>query len=180
MSGGGKGWGARLALAAILIVAALHAWQRAFLIDDAFISFRYARHLLEGYGLVYNAGERVEGYTNFLWTLIIAGAMRLGVAPGIAAGGLAVVIYLRQASGDGARPAGGGAGSYIYTWAASALALPAAHLLWRHGYYGEWLPNSFYAKVPGPRLVSGVVYLAAFSWRGIARGMVLYRRVLLP
>lgn len=40
--------------------------------DDAYISFRYARHLAQGQGLVWNIGERVEGYTNFLWTLLLA------------------------------------------------------------------------------------------------------------
>jgi len=39
------------------------------LFDDAMISMRFARNLAEGYGLVWNAGERVEGYTNPLWTL---------------------------------------------------------------------------------------------------------------
>ena len=40
-------------------------WSREpYLLDDAFISFRYARNLVEGHGLVYNPGERVEGYTN--------------------------------------------------------------------------------------------------------------------
>jgi len=37
--------------------------------DDMMISLRYARNLAEGKGLVWNEGERVEGYTNFLWTL---------------------------------------------------------------------------------------------------------------
>ena len=45
------------------------AW---FLCDDAFISFRYARNLLEGHGLVFNPGEYVEGYSNFLWVLELA------------------------------------------------------------------------------------------------------------
>ena len=49
------------------------AWSsRRFLLDDAFISFRYARNLLEGHGLVWNPGERVEGYSNFLWILELA------------------------------------------------------------------------------------------------------------
>ena len=30
---------------------------------------RYARNLARGLGLVWNPGERIEGYTNFLWTL---------------------------------------------------------------------------------------------------------------
>ena len=38
--------------------------------DDTFISLRYARNLAEGHGLVFNPGEPVEGYTNFLWTLL--------------------------------------------------------------------------------------------------------------
>ncbi|MCD4655152.1 hypothetical protein K8T06_14620, partial [bacterium] len=40
--------------------------------DDAFISFRYARNLVEGNGLVFNLGERVEGYTNFLWVVVLS------------------------------------------------------------------------------------------------------------
>ena len=48
------------------------AYVSRFLTDDAFISFRYARNLLEGHGLVWNPGERVEGYSNFLWVLELA------------------------------------------------------------------------------------------------------------
>lgn len=40
--------------------------------DDAYISYRYGKNLMEGKGLVYNHGEYVEGYTNFLWTIITA------------------------------------------------------------------------------------------------------------
>jgi len=40
--------------------------------DDAMISMRYARNLANGVGLVWNPGERVEGYTNFLWTVYMA------------------------------------------------------------------------------------------------------------
>ena len=39
---------------------ALLGWMAAsawFLTDDAFISFRYARNLLEGHGLVFNPGR---------------------------------------------------------------------------------------------------------------------------
>ncbi len=39
--------------------------------DDAYISFRYAANYLRGAGLVYNHGERVEGYTNFLWVMLL-------------------------------------------------------------------------------------------------------------
>ncbi len=60
-----------LVLAAAIAVGYLIVWDRLALFDDAFISFRYARHFAEGHGLVWNPGERVEGYTNFLWTLMI-------------------------------------------------------------------------------------------------------------
>jgi arabinofuranosyltransferase len=39
--------------------------------DDAYISFRYAANYLSGHGLVYNYGEHVEGYTNFLWVMML-------------------------------------------------------------------------------------------------------------
>jgi len=43
------------------------------LFDDGMISMRYARNLAEGAGLVWNpGGEAVEGYTNFLWVLVMA------------------------------------------------------------------------------------------------------------
>ncbi len=51
-------------------------------VDDAYISFRYAQNLSSGHGLVFNPGERVEGYTNFLWTLLLAPLINLGVEPG--------------------------------------------------------------------------------------------------
>ena len=53
-------------------------------VDDAYISFRYAENLVKGNGLVFNAGERVEGYTNFLWTVLLALFMRLGASPSTA------------------------------------------------------------------------------------------------
>ena len=65
------------------------AW---FITDDAFISFRYARNLLEGHGLVFNPGEYVEGYTNFLWVLELAAIWGLlGIRPEDAAQWLSVI-----------------------------------------------------------------------------------------
>jgi hypothetical protein len=69
----------RTLLAATLLFA--HARRYDVLCDDAFISLRYARNLAEGNGLVYNAGERVEGFTNFLWVLLEAVLLRLGAGP---------------------------------------------------------------------------------------------------
>jgi arabinofuranosyltransferase len=45
---------------------------RPFFEDDAFISLRYAKRLVGGKGLTYSGGDRVEGYTNFLWVILIA------------------------------------------------------------------------------------------------------------
>jgi len=47
-------------------------------VDDAYISFRYGWNLMEGNGLVYNKGEYVEGYTNFLWTMLTAPFTKMG------------------------------------------------------------------------------------------------------
>jgi len=58
--------------------------------DDAFISFRYAENLAAGNGLVYNVGERVEGFTNLLWTLFVAAAIKLGIAAPAAGRGLGI------------------------------------------------------------------------------------------
>lgn len=61
-------------------------------IDDAYISFRYAQNLVAGRGLVFNAAERVEGYTNFLWTIVLAIIMRLGLEPSLVALGSGVLF----------------------------------------------------------------------------------------
>lgn len=60
--------------------------------DDAFISFRYAQHLIAGDGLVFNVGERVEGYTNFLWTLLVAAGMAAGTDPVLVSALLALLL----------------------------------------------------------------------------------------
>ena len=69
--------GGRCPVAGGLALASSVAW----LCDDAFISFRYADHLARGLGLVFNVGERVEGYTSFLWVVTSAGALLVGVSP---------------------------------------------------------------------------------------------------
>ena len=75
---------------ALLVWLSSVAW---FLCDDAFISFRYVRNLLEGHGLVFNPGEYVEGYSNFLWVLELAAIWwALGVAPEAAAPWLSVAF----------------------------------------------------------------------------------------
>jgi arabinofuranosyltransferase len=62
----------------IFAILLLHVDYLRFVCDDAFISFRYAKNLTHGHGLVYNMGEKVEGYTNFLWTLLLSLFMMIG------------------------------------------------------------------------------------------------------
>ena len=122
------------ALLATLVVLALHAWSYRFLTDDAFISFRYARNLAEGHGLVFNPGfERVEGYTNFLWVLILAGLARLGVAPEAAANPLsllATVALWAAVAWFALRNASAGAARWYALGAPLALALNRSVAIW--------------------------------------------------
>ena len=248
---------------AMLGLMAAHSW---FICDDAFISFRYVRNLLEGQGLVYNPGEYVEGYSNFLWVLELAAIWGLlGVAPEYAAQWLSVgftvgtlgamlwwaarlpgverrrltawmalglvgssATFAVWTSGGGletrqftffivlavvclslyrdrkagliaaalslagaayTRPEGPliaaiAIGWFVFQrladggrlttdwrelrgvdWRGLAyLALPcvgliAAHFLFRYFYYGEWLPNTYYAKFVRPWYESGFMYL---------------------
>ena len=55
--------------------------SRVITLDDSYITYRYARHLAEGYGFgAWNhVGEHVEGYSSPLWTVLLAGAASLGV-----------------------------------------------------------------------------------------------------
>lgn len=241
-------------LAALLFVAALglwgwQAWRERFLCDDAFISFRYADHLARGLGLVWNEGEPIEGYSNFLWVLLMAAGMKCGLAPeGLSQvlGALSGAALLGALAWAGARASGrwlaGAAmalvlaahGSFaawstsgletmffallvwLATWRflvelehptrvswagllfalaaltrpeaplyaglcglhllfarlrgrattaalarfALAFAVPVAlHLAWRWSTYGDWLPNTFRAKVPGTWFEQGFHYL---------------------
>jgi hypothetical protein len=252
------GVAARLALslsvAAILLLFAVNVRGSYFLCDDSFISFRYAAHLADGEGLTWNPGERVEGYTNFLWVLAMAAVIRLGAAPelvsnliGIASGAallVALLVFSARRHGWGSpailfaplalavnpsfgawstsgmetmfftlvvflgfavfleesrrgprwpvgssllfavatltRPEGGLffviAGIVllfdlsrrrrdlraVLVWALSYAAPVGAHLLWRHAYYGMWLPNTFHAKVAGAWWEQGLAYFSLF------------------
>ncbi|MCY3930946.1 MAG: hypothetical protein OXH70_04460 [Acidobacteria bacterium] len=240
-----------------LVVLARLASAAWFLCDDAFISFRYARNLVGGHGLVFNPGERVEGYTNFLWVLELAALWKVfglrpeNVAPWLSAactiGTLGAVVWwaarlpgLRRrglviwmalgllcssatfavwTSGGGletrqftlfvvaavvclsvhdgsrwgllaaslslvaaafTRPEGLLIAGCCFGWFVaqrarrlrvdvrelSWLVLPfvafvGAQFLFRYGYYGEWLPNTYYAKHVRPWYESGFNYLWA-------------------
>ncbi len=68
-------------LTAVVFGAMMHLRRNA-IIDDAYISFRYARHLADGAGLRWNRGEApVEGYSNLLLVLGVAPFLRAGFDP---------------------------------------------------------------------------------------------------
>jgi len=243
------------AAAALLVVFAINVRRYWFLGDDCYISFRYARHLLDGNGLVWNIGEPVEGYTNFLWVLMMSAGMALGAGPellsnviGVLSGlGVLALVVTHSADRHGwrspviwiapaalvvsrsftawctggletqwfaflvlcgvlslirerrrddrwpwmsslfltlatlTRPDGGifmlacglcflvdvirrkrRLGSLLF-WVLPYVAVVGGHLLWRHNYYGYWLPNTFYAKVGGIWLDQGFDYFRLFA-----------------
>ncbi len=95
----------RWLVAGVVALAALALWaryMRGWLLDDAYITFRYADNFAAGLGPVFNPGEHVEGYTSFLWMAMLAGARGLGVPPatssivlGLACAAGVVVLMLR-------------------------------------------------------------------------------------
>lgn len=96
----------------IFLLHAVYYWS--WIEDDAFISFRYARNLVAGQGLVFNPGEKVEGYSNFAWVLAAAAALRVGVDPATMARILGLL---------------GGVAGLVFSWR-------LARRLWPHG--GGW------------------------------------------
>jgi hypothetical protein len=92
--------------------------------EDAYITFRYARNLVAGHGLVYNPGELVMGFTSPLWALWSA----LGIA----------------LAGD---PVAWSRGTTILADGVTLLAV--AHLLRRHvSLTSAWLFGVFFAAWP--------------------------------
>ena len=112
--------------AVVLLLAGLaagaHAGAATWLCDDAFISFRYAENLAQGNGLVFNPGEHVEGYTNFLWTVLLAWGI-LGLAPEALSTTLGLLAFAGTTlvlAAAGRRTAGAGDRAWV----------PAAALCW--------------------------------------------------
>ena len=63
----------------LLFLLTKMAWANRFIQDDAFISFRYAENFVNGYGFTWNPGVFLEGYTNFLWTVLMTFPIALGI-----------------------------------------------------------------------------------------------------
>ena len=103
-----------------------------FVKDDAYISFRYAHNLVTGHGLVFNPGERLEGFTNFLWVFILAPFEALGwdlfqvcEVLGTILGIIALVVTARFTSWiNGERK------DFSHLWGAFWLATSSSFVLW--------------------------------------------------
>ena len=65
--------------AAALVLIINCAYYFPFLSDDSLISLRYVSRFLDGHGLTWTEGHPVEGYSNLLWILLIAGLGYLGL-----------------------------------------------------------------------------------------------------
>jgi hypothetical protein len=65
----------------LLVVGLALVWRYAWIMDDAFVYARYADNLvLLDVGLVYNAGEYVEGFTSPLWMLWLVALRTIGAS----------------------------------------------------------------------------------------------------
>ncbi len=129
---------------AVLLVGILawHALHWNYTVDDAFISFRYARNLCAGNGLVYNVDERVEGYTNFLWVILMAPPIALGLDPvvaskllGLACSAILLLLVAREIDRRSGRGVAFGAGLLLSAdpsfalWSVAGLETPLFLLL---------------------------------------------------
>lgn len=173
-------------LALTLGLSLVHQLLFATVTEDALVSFRYALNIADGNGPVFNPGERVEGYTNFLWLVLIAlprAAFGADIAPAavvlsvLSALGCVLLAYLlvnrivemARPAGEAPRPEIGVAAA-VLTAGASGLAV--------YGPSGSEVPlfvllilGVCYSLAARRPLVAGV--LAAFAVMTRPEGLVL-------
>lgn len=129
--------------------AAFHALQFRHLPDDAYISFRYATNFADGAGLVFNPGEYVMGYSNFLWIMLLVTGEILGVSAPVLAPVLGVVL-------------GWGILAIVYfhlrrTYGGILGATAGAALLVVNATFAFWLVGGLEGPLFGLLLLAGVV-----------------------
>lgn len=56
---------------ALLVVLLAFILQRAWVSDDAYITYRTIDNLVNGYRLTWNPAERVQAFTHPLWMMIL-------------------------------------------------------------------------------------------------------------
>jgi len=162
-------------VAAYVAAAFVWSWFSGhfdFVCDDAFISFRYAHHLAEGHGLVYDTSRAipVEGYSNFLWVAWLSCFERLGCDitmaarwTSMAAGGLLLYATMRIAERRFSLGPGGLAATGLLLaslpafgmWSTGGLAtMPAALAI-----FG--VLNALHGREEGPRLLPAIACASA-------------------
>ena len=156
----GPRWHTAATLIIILLVFGLHAVYLQGVAEDAFITFRFARHLAAGQGLVWNIGEPpVEGYTNFLWLVVCAWVIRAGLD----------VVPASQILGVGASVVTIG-GTYAFARRALGLsrrlALLPAFLLAVAGPFATWATSGMETSLFGMLLLAAGGLLASWARSG--------------
>jgi arabinofuranosyltransferase len=148
------------------VVLVLHARLFDFICDDAFITFRYAKNLVETGAPVYNLSERVEGYTNFLWMLGMAAGfvarldvsgsvLSLGIFSSLVLGG-GLALCLRAA--EAKRP---------LAWAALLVGVASTASL------AAWTLSGLETTMYTAFVVLGAAFLARTAANGQSRDAVL-------
>ncbi|HEY4688483.1 MAG TPA: hypothetical protein VIK33_04170, partial [Anaerolineae bacterium] len=115
----------------VALLAAHLAYYATIKVDDAYISFRYARNFARGDGLRFNPGEPpVEGYSNFLWVVTLAGAARLGSDIPTSARVLGAALSIATLIGMAVALHRSGAGKAIIWMACAWLAASGSFAMW--------------------------------------------------
>ncbi|MCL4395840.1 MAG: hypothetical protein M1482_13735 [Chloroflexi bacterium] len=121
----------RLAIVGALVALTIgvRLWVGELLVDDSYITFRYAENIAAGRGFVYNVGERVLGTSTPAFTLLLALLDRIGIPPahasyGIAAASDAILIIALVVLVS--RLQGLKTGLWVAAWAAVSPALVVA------------------------------------------------------
>jgi len=164
----GRDWLLVAGLAALALILRIVAGPRT--IDDAYITFRYARNLAEGLGFVYNPGQRVLGTTTPLYTALMSLSWLLGLRalPGVALvvnsladAGTVVLLYWMGRRLSGSRVVAGGVG---LAWAVSPMSVTFAGGGMETSVVILFLVASFAAYVAGrSRLSAGLMALAVLT-----------------
>jgi arabinofuranosyltransferase len=68
----GRGW--KLATSCLGLLFVYLFVVNAWIVDESYITFRTVDNFLNGYGLTWNTGERVQAYTHPMWMFLMAGA----------------------------------------------------------------------------------------------------------
>ena len=81
-------------LLGIVILGIYLTWE--FVIDDAYITYRYSENWAQSGKITWNPGDQppVEGYTNFLWMALLAIGIKEGLSPIILSKVLGITAFL--------------------------------------------------------------------------------------